>query len=149
MKKSKKFGMTRRRGIPKPSGGSSQPFLGPLMMPLAEGNRGFSAALNSSQLLRNSFAERFDSGAYAGWIFFNWHEFVAALLGLPSEFRLESLFTLGISFCPNRGIVFDLFLNHRVEDDSDFVGSRRGSANRAKFALHPAKIVSHRSLVVM
>src|SRR6185437_13941830 len=65
----------------------------------------------SFPLLRNSFAERFDSGAYAGWIFFNWHEFVAALLGLPSEFRLESLFTLGISFCPNRGIVFDLFLN--------------------------------------
>src|SRR6266436_3609732 len=101
------------------------------------------------RLLRNSPAARFDSGAYAGWIFFNWHEFVAALLGLPSEFRLESLFTLGISLSPNRGIVFELFLNHRVEDDSDFVGSRRGRASRSKFALHPAKIVSHRSLVVM
>src|SRR5882672_9799605 len=104
---------------------------------------------NFSQLLRNPSAERFDSGAYAGWIFFNWHEFVAALLGLPSEFRLESLFTLGISLCPNRGIVLDLLFNHRVEDDCDFVGSRRSRASRSKFALHPSKIVSHRSLVVM
>src|SRR5215471_18354325 len=60
------------------------------------------------------------------WLFFNWHQFVAALLGLTVEFRVKSLFARGVSLRPNARIVFHLLLDHRVEDDRDFMGGRRG-----------------------
>src|SRR5215469_15494319 len=59
-------------------------------------------------------------------LFFNWHQFVAALAGLTVEFGLESLFALGVSLRPNARIVFDLLLYHGVEDDRDLMGRSRG-----------------------
>src|ERR1019366_5486454 len=51
--------------------------------------------------------------------FFDGHQFVASLLSLPSELRFESFLALGVALFPNRGVVFDLLLHHRVEDDRD------------------------------
>src|SRR5664279_4120687 len=81
--------------------------------------------------------------------FFDGHQFVASLLSLPSELRFESFLALGVALLPNRGVVFDLLLHHRVEDDRDLVGGRCGGLRGVHFALHPAEIVPQLRLVVM
>ncbi len=47
---------------------------------------------------------------------------VAEMLSVPFEFRFETFLTLGIALRPKRGVVFDLLLHDRVEDDRDLVG---------------------------
>src|SRR5674476_347077 len=81
--------------------------------------------------------------------FFDGHQFVASLLSLPSELRFESFLALGVALFPNRRVVFDLLLHHRVEDDRDLVGGRCGGLRGVHFALHPAEIVPQLRLVVM
>jgi len=81
--------------------------------------------------------------------FLNWYQFIAELLSLTFEFRFEPFFSCGIPFGPNRRVVFRLVLHHRVEDDCDFVGRRRGRCGWSEFTLHAAQVVSQRRLVVM
>jgi hypothetical protein len=47
-------------------------------------------------LLRNFIPDPLDSGPYAGRLFFNWHQFVAALLGLTLQFGLECFSRVGV-----------------------------------------------------
>src|ERR1035437_8765248 len=80
---------------------------------------------------------------------FDGHQFVASFRSLPSELRFESFLALGVALFPNRRVVFDLLLHHRVEDDRDLVGGRCGGLRGVHFALHPAEIVPQLRLVVM
>src|SRR5271169_6069218 len=66
-----------------------------------------------------------------GRFFFERYEFVTELLRLPFEFRLEPFLPFGVALRPERGVVFDLLLHHRVEDDRDLVGGRRGGPRRS------------------
>src|SRR5260370_39554058 len=70
--------------------------------------------------------------------FLDGYQFVAKLLGLPFEFCFEAFLSLGVALRPKRCVVFDLLLHHRVEDDRDLVGGRRGGSRWSEFALHPA-----------
>src|ERR1035437_6475182 len=81
--------------------------------------------------------------------FFDGHQFVTSLLSLPSALLFESSLALGVALFPKRRVVFDLLLHHRVEDDRDLVGGRRGGRRGVHFALHPAEIVPQLRLVVM
>src|SRR6266536_2493834 len=64
--------------------------------------------LARSRLPRNSPLEPCDSAGYAAGFFFDWHEFVAELLGLPFEFRGEAFFAFGVALCPKLVVVFPL-----------------------------------------
>src|SRR6266849_8521017 len=83
------------------------------------------------------------------WLLHNRDEFIAELLGLPLQFGLEAFLAFGVPCGPDRLVVFDLMLHHRVEPNRDFVGGSRGGRCRPDFALHPAEIISHWGLAMM
>ena len=70
-------------------------------------------------------------------------------MGLPFEFRLEPFGARRVALRPDRPVILDLFLDHRVEDDRDLVGRGGSGCGGAEFAFHPPQIIPQRRLVVM
>ena len=61
-------------------------------------------------------------------------------MGLPFELRLKSLGAPRVSLRPYRRVILDLFFDHRVEDDRDFVG--RGPVDSMAAVVIP-QLTSH------
>jgi len=74
----------------------------------------------------------------------HWYKFVAALGGLLVESGFEPLFAHQVAFCPKRGIVFHLSLDHRVENDGDLVRRRGRTGGRTYLRFHSAEVISDR-----
>jgi len=84
-----------------------------------------------------------------GYGFLDFDKLVPSGLSLSLQFGFESLLPLGVFLCPDGCVVFDLLLQHRVEDDRDFVSRRSLGCRWSDFALHPAQVICHRAELVM
>src|ERR1035438_6739155 len=58
-------------------------------------------------------------------VFFAFNQVKSSGVGLSFQFGVKAFLSLDVPLCPNRSVVFDLVLHHRVKDDGYFVGSRR------------------------
>ena len=52
---------------------------------------------------------------------FDWDQLIAQLIGLPFELGFQRSFSRFVSGGPDRFVIFDLVLNHRVKDDGVLV----------------------------
>jgi hypothetical protein len=123
---------------------------GELVRHLCEGDNTLLVALEDLLAALKELVPRcFPFNGLRGCYFFHRHKFVASLMRLAFEFRFKTSLPFNITLSPNRSVVLDLPLHHRVEDDRYLMGGCRGGCRRIHFAFHPAQIIPQRRRVVM
>jgi len=82
-------------------------------------------------------------------VFVDFDELIPDIVSLSFQFGLKLFLSRGVPLSPDRGVVFDLVLHHRVKDDRYFVSRRGGGRCGSDFALHPTQVVSQWGGIVM